>query len=45
MKDISDVYELVKQLNLDEAFGQKLNPFVQAKFFELCETARKFGQA
>lgn len=45
MKDISDVYELVKQLKLDEEFARQLNPFVQAKFLELCETARKFGQA
>jgi hypothetical protein len=29
MKDISDVYELIKRLKLSADFAQQLNPFVQ----------------
>jgi hypothetical protein len=44
MKDIADVYELIKQLQLRDEFAERLNPWVQAKFRELCRTAQQYGQ-
>lgn len=35
MKDISDVFELIKILNISESFAASLNPFVRDKFLEL----------
>ena len=43
MKDIADVYELIKLLRLDSDFSQRLNDYVRPKFLELCETAQKFA--
>jgi hypothetical protein len=45
LKDVTDVYELIKAIPLDATFADQLNPFVRAKFLELCATARDFGQA
>jgi Uncharacterised nucleotidyltransferase len=41
MKDLSDVLELIKILNLPSAFSDQLNPFVRAKFLELWNQGRK----
>jgi hypothetical protein len=35
LKDLADVQELIKRLDLPRAFGNQLNPFVQPKFDEL----------
>lgn len=35
MKDLADVVELIKTLNLEADFSNKLNPFVQQKYKEL----------
>jgi len=35
LKDLADVQELIKALNLDRAFAEQLNPYVRDKFFEL----------
>lgn len=40
LKDLSDVLELIKILNLPIDFGNQLNPFVRAKFQELWKEAR-----
>jgi hypothetical protein len=39
MKDLADVLELVKALNLPSNFAEKLNPFVQGKYEELWKNA------
>ncbi len=39
-KDIVDVQELIGVLNLDEAFAEQLNPFVQGKYLELVRLIR-----
>lgn len=39
MKDLSDVMELVKALDLSLAFAETLNPFVQEKYRQLWEDA------
>src|SRR5438445_8287943 len=39
MKDLADVVELIKALDLPSAFGDRLNSFVQAKYKELWEDA------
>lgn len=35
LKDLADVVELIKTLNLSEQFAQQLNPYVREKFLEL----------
>jgi hypothetical protein len=35
LKDLADVQELIRVLNLPREFGEKLNPYVRAKFDEL----------
>lgn len=44
LKDLADVQELIKILNLDRDFGNQLNPFVQAKFDELWTSTRRPGE-
>ena len=44
-KDIVDVYELIKLLDIPLDFASQLNPFVTAKFAELREDATLFGRA
>jgi hypothetical protein len=39
MKDLADVIELIKALDLSSTFGATLNPFVQAKYKQLWEDA------
>jgi hypothetical protein len=41
LKDLSDVLELIKVLNLPTEFADQLNPFVQSRFKELWREARK----
>lgn len=41
LKDLADVLELIKVLNLSDRFADSLNPFVQGKFRELWRQARK----
>jgi Uncharacterised nucleotidyltransferase len=41
MKDLTDVLELVKLLNLPPEFANKLNPFVRDKFLELWNQGKK----
>lgn len=41
LRDLSDVLELTRQLDLDEDFADRLNPYVRAKFIELCRQSRK----
>jgi hypothetical protein len=41
LKDLSDVLELIKTLNLQIEFASQLDPFVQGKFKELWREARK----
>jgi hypothetical protein len=41
-KDINDVQALIEQHHLTRAFANKLNPFVQAKFLELCDILEKY---
>lgn len=40
MKDLTDVMELIKLLNLPSVFSEQLNPFVRAKFLELWSQGR-----
>jgi hypothetical protein len=40
LRDLSDVLELIRLLNLSEPFADNLNPFVRAKFMELLNAAR-----
>lgn len=40
MRDLSDVMELIKVLNLPKAFAEGLNPFVHEKYAELWKQAR-----
>lgn len=35
LKDLADVVELIRALSLPREFGEKLNPYVQGKFYEL----------
>ena len=35
LKDLADVQELIKVLDLSEDFSEQLNPFVRAKYNEL----------
>ncbi len=41
MKDLSDVLELIKILDLPANFGDHLNPFVKTKYLELWNQAKK----
>lgn len=41
LKDLADVIELIKVLDPPREFSQKLNPYVQPKFMELWENARR----
>jgi hypothetical protein len=41
MKDLSDVLELIKLLNLPANFTDQLNPFVRGKYLELWKQGRK----
>jgi len=41
MKDLSDVLELIKILNLPASFSNQLNPFVQTKYSELWNQGKK----
>jgi hypothetical protein len=40
-KDLGDVTELIKALNLPLAFAEKLNPFVQERFREIWRSAQR----
>jgi hypothetical protein len=35
LKDLADAQELIRVLSLPRSFGEKLNPYVQPKFYEL----------
>ena len=35
IRDLADVQELIRVLELDDAFGERLNPFVRETFREL----------
>lgn len=39
MKDLADVLELIKLLNLGREFAEQLQPYVREKFAELCTAA------
>lgn len=41
MKDLTDVLELIKLLNLPKDFAENLDPFVREKFIELWSTTRQ----
>ena len=41
LKDLSDVLELIKILNLPAGFTDQLNPFVRAKYLELWSHGKK----
>ena len=41
MKDLSDVLELIKILNLPAGFTNQLNPFVRTKYLELWNQGKK----
>ncbi len=41
MKDLSDVLELIKILNLSASFTNQLNPFVRTKYLELWNQGKK----
>jgi hypothetical protein len=41
LKDLSDVVELIKILNLPRDYADKLDPYVRAKFQELWQSARR----
>lgn len=40
LRDLSDVLELIRHLDLSERFAEVLNPFVRAKFLELLSAAQ-----
>jgi hypothetical protein len=40
IKDLGDVVELIKALKLSKDFGEKLNPYVRAKFDELWDAVK-----
>jgi hypothetical protein len=42
LRDFADVLELVKLLKLSPEFATRLNPFVRAKFEELCAVAGEY---
>jgi hypothetical protein len=41
MRDLSDVIELIKLLNLPSEFGAQLDPFVQSKYLELWNKSQR----
>ena len=41
LKDLADVMELIKVLDLPAGFAEQLDPFVRGKFQELWEAARE----
>ena len=41
LKDLADVMELIKLLNLHETFADRLHPYVQGKFKELWKQSRR----
>jgi hypothetical protein len=41
IKDLGDVIELIKILDIPHDFAKKLNPYVGAKFDELWQSARR----
>jgi hypothetical protein len=43
LKDLADVLELIKSLDLTIGFADKLDPFVQGKFKELWQAAKEYG--
>lgn len=43
MKDISDVYELIKRRALPRELGDSLNDYVRAKYLELWQTAQQYA--
>jgi hypothetical protein len=44
MKDLGDVQELIKLLNLDRGFGDRLSPYVRGKYEELWLASRQIEQ-
>ncbi len=45
LKDLADVQELIKVRALTQDFAQKLNPYVQEKFLELCRAVEHVRKA
>jgi hypothetical protein len=41
LRDLADVLELIKQLNLPAEFSQRLDPYVRDRFIELHKQAKK----
>jgi hypothetical protein len=41
LKDLADVQELIKVRALPDEFAERLDPYVRAKFLELCETVKR----
>ena len=41
LKDLADVQELIKVRTLPDEFAERLDPYVRAKFLELCETVKQ----
>jgi hypothetical protein len=41
LKDLADVQELIKHLQLPRDFGEQLNPYVQAKYRELWDAVQQ----
>ena len=41
LKDLADVQEMIKIRSLDGEFADKLNPYVQEKYFELLEAVER----
>jgi hypothetical protein len=42
LRDLADVLELIKLLNLPAEFAEQLNPYVRAKYAELWKSAKKY---
>ena len=45
LKDLADVQEIIKIKNLDAAFAEKLNEYVQAKYLELYDAVAAASEA
>ena len=45
LKDLSDVQELIKALDLAREFAYECDPFVREKYDELWSAARQYDQA
>jgi hypothetical protein len=41
LKDLADAQEIIRILKLPAEFGDQLNPFVRAKYQELCAAVRE----